>query len=81
MIPRLPSILLALVLPVVLVTVGALVLGGSSATFYGIPVVLLFMFAMFPLTSLFMWISWRLYDRHGDYQLDELEESDTEVAP
>ncbi len=81
MIPRTPSILLALVLPVVLVIVGVLVLGGSALTFYGVPVILLFMFAMFPLTSLMMWIAWRAFDRHGDYHLDELEEPDRAVAP
>lgn len=81
MIPRTASVLIALITPVALVTLGVLLLGGSSATMYGIPLILLFMFVMFPVTSLLMWISWRLFDKDGDYQLDELEDATTEVAP
>lgn len=81
MIPRTASVVIALITPVALVTLGVLLLGGSTATIYGIPLILLFMFVMFPVTSLLMWISWRLFDKDGDYQLDELEDATTEVAP
>lgn len=73
MIPKARSVLLALGVPVVLVTVGVLVLGGSTVTMLGVPIIFMFMFAMFPITSLLMWMSWRLYDRHNDYQLDEFD--------
>ncbi|PYI65706.1 hypothetical protein CVV68_16795 [Arthrobacter livingstonensis] len=81
MIPRTASVVIALITPVTLVTLGVLLLGGSTATIFGIPLILLFMFVMFPVTSLLMWISWRLFDKDGDYQLDELEGATTEVAP
>lgn len=81
MIPRTASVVIALITPVTLVTLGVLLLGGSTATIFGIPLILLFMFAMFPLTSLLMWISWRLFDKHADYQLDDIEDLTLEVAP
>lgn len=80
MIPKARSVLLALGVPVVLVTVGVLTLGGSTATMFGVPVIFVFMFAMFPITSLLMWMSWRLFDRHNDYQLDEFDIPTQEVV-
>lgn len=80
MIPKARSVLLALGVPVVLVTVGVLVLGGSTVTMLGVPIIFMFMFAMFPITSLLMWMSWRLYDRHNDYQLDEFDVLAQEVV-
>ncbi|WP_129658759.1 hypothetical protein [Rothia uropygialis] len=80
MIPRMASVVISLIAPTVIVTVGILVLGGSSVTVFGIPLVLLFMFVMFPVMSLAMWISWHLFDKHADYQLDELEDPVSEVS-
>ncbi|WP_113718240.1 DUF3311 domain-containing protein [Arthrobacter dokdonensis] len=81
MIPKTASVVIALITPVVLVTLGVLLLGGSTATIFGVPLILMFMFVMFPVTSLLMWISWRLFDQNADYQLDELDDSTPEVAP
>ena len=81
MVPRLASFVIALITPVVLVTVGVLLLGGSTATVFGVPLILAFMFVMIPVTSLLMWISWRLFDKEADYQLDDLDEAPLEVSP
>lgn len=80
MIPRTASVVIALITPVVLVTLGVLLLGGSTSTLFGIPLILIFMFVMFPVTSLLMWTSWRLFDKDADYQLDELEDVAAGVA-
>lgn len=80
MVPRTASVVIALITPVVLVTLGVLLLGGSTATLFGIPLILIFMFIMFPVTSLLMWISWRLFDKAADYQLDELDDGAAGVA-
>ena len=62
-------------------TVGVLLLGGSTATVFGVPLILAFMFVMIPVTSLLMWISWRLFDKEADYQLDDLDEAPLELSP
>ncbi|WP_064445137.1 DUF3311 domain-containing protein [Rhodococcus sp. YH3-3] len=81
MVPKMASVFIALITPVLLVTVGVLLLGGSTATVFGVPLILAFMFIMFPVTSLLMWISWRLFDKDADYHLDDLDEVRAEVSP
>ena len=67
------SILVGLVVPFVAVVGGVAVLGGSEATFVGIPVVYFWMFLWFVLTTVCLAASWFLFDR-GEFGGEEGEE-------
>ncbi len=66
--PNPRSMLIALGIPAVTITVGVLTLGGSTATIFGVPVLFMLIFAMFPVTSALMACSWYLFDRDADYE-------------
>lgn len=63
--PHWQSVIIALVVPIVLVLAGVLLLGPSSRTVSGVPVLFVFIFAMFPVTTVLMWVSWQTWDRHS----------------
>ena len=63
--PRWQSVITSLVVPVVLVLSGVLVLGPSSYTVFGVPLLFVFVFVMFPVATVLMWVSWRVWARHG----------------
>ena len=68
MYPRLRSFIVALVVPAALLVTGILILGPAHTTVLGMPAVLVFMFCMFPLTSVLMAVSWHRWDKHDDYE-------------
>ena len=69
--PHPMSVVMAFGVPVALLVGGVLLLGGSAATIMGIPVVFVYVFALFPVTSGLMYLAWRRYDRDADYPDDD----------
>lgn len=67
------SVALSLVVPAVILVLGTIVLGPSGAVVLGVPAIYLLIFCLFPLTSALMFISWRLWDRHAEYDGHETE--------
>jgi 4-hydroxybenzoate polyprenyltransferase len=68
--PNPKSMLIVLGIPLLALTAGVLFLGGSTATIFSVPVLFVFVFALFPVTTALMAIAWRLYDRDADYEED-----------
>lgn len=64
-----PSLLIGLVVPTVAIIGGVLLLGQVDVVMLGFPVVFVWMFFCFLLTSLCLWISWHFFDR--DHHPDE----------
>jgi hypothetical protein len=64
MIQRWSSVLLGLGLPAVALLVGVPLLANTSATVLGIPLLFAYVFALFPLTSLCLWLAWRIDEPH-----------------
>lgn len=64
------SVLIGLVLPFVAVVGGVAVLGGSRASFAGIPLVYFWMFLWFVLTTVCLAASWFFFDR-GEFEDEE----------
>lgn len=64
------SLVVGLVIPFVAVVGGVAVLGGSEATFIGIPAVYAWIFLWFVLTSVCLAVSWFVFDR-GEFEDEE----------
>ncbi len=58
-----PSVTIGFVIPTVAILGGVLTLGRIHAVLFGFPVVFLWIFLCFPLTTLCLWVSWRFFDR------------------
>lgn len=64
------SLVIGGVIPVVLIVVVMPLIAGIHASIFGMPLLFAYMFALFPITSLCMWIAWRIdsprYPRNED---------------
>lgn len=59
------SILIGMILPFVAI-VGVLpFIASSNTSIMGFPIIYFWIFLWLPLTSLCLWVSWMLYDRHN----------------
>ncbi|GAA2078803.1 hypothetical protein GCM10009801_35950 [Streptomyces albiaxialis] len=58
-----PSVLVGLGIPAVALLGGVTLLSGSGARVLGWPVLYLWVFCCFPLTTLCLAVSWRVFDR------------------
>ncbi len=58
------SLIIGLVLPAIGVLVIMPLLAGGGVRVFGLPVLLLWMFLLFPLTTLCLWIAWRIDEPH-----------------
>lgn len=62
---KLVSILIGMIIPFVAI-VGVLpFIASSDASILGFPIIYFWIFLWLPLTSLCLWLSWLLYDRHN----------------
>lgn len=72
-----PSVLVGMVIPALALLGGVTLLSGSGERVLGWPVLYLWVFLCFPLTTVCLWVSWRVFDR--PHYLEP--ERETEDAP
>ncbi len=58
------SLIIGLVLPIIGVLVIMPLLANTAIHVFGIPLLFVWIFVMFPLTSLCLWIAWRIDEPH-----------------
>jgi hypothetical protein len=58
-----PSLLVGFVIPAILIIGGVLVLGPIDFSVGPFPLIFVWLFICFPLTSLCLWLSWHFFDR------------------
>jgi hypothetical protein len=68
---RRSSLALGLGVPFVGIVVALPFVSDTEVTVAGIPLLFLWMFAWFPLTSGCLWLCWHLWDRHDYPESDE----------
>lgn len=60
-----PSVLIGLGVPAAAILVGVPLVANTNIFVFGIPLLFFWMFCCFPLTTVCLWVSWRLFDsRH-----------------
>lgn len=64
MIERWGSVVLALVVPAVALLFGVILLADTSVHVFGIPLLFAYTFALFPFTTLCLWLAWQIDKPH-----------------
>jgi len=80
MIDRWSSVLLGLVVPAAALLVGVPVLANTDVHLLGIPLLFAYTFALFPFTSLCLWLAWRIDAPHYAHELQARRDEGGEAA-